>query len=232
MTILSACQSAAIRLSQGKPEAIFSSSKPFGVELADLSNEVATDISKSHDWQALTKVALIEGDGTTVAFPLPDDYDRMLLKSDILDSNNFAWGYKRLTDINEFLLYKVRGIGVFPGVWILYGNAFQFYPAPPDGAMCNYPYISKLRVQDSSEDLKVAFTADTDAFLLDERLMTLGLIWKWREMKGLDYSAAEANFTKAFNEISGTDKGSRILRDRRSPSLSGASLAYPWPLGS
>jgi hypothetical protein len=35
---------------------------------------------------------------------------------------------------------------------------------------------------------KSAYSADDDAALLDEQIMTIGLIWRWRQVKGLEYA--------------------------------------------
>lgn len=232
MTILSACQSAAIKLLGKKPDTIFSSAAKFELELQDLCNEVATDIAKSHDWQALIKVHTITGDGTTDAFALPDDYARMLIKSDILDKNDFAWGYRRVIDINEFITLRNDGIVALPGSWILYGNQFEFVPAPALGAEANFPYIDKRYAADSGGTPKAAFTTDDDVFRLPERLLTLGLVWRWRQNKRLDYGEDEANFAKAFAEESGRDRGSRIIRTGPARWPGNVSVSYPYSLGS
>ncbi len=63
-------------------------------------------------------------------------------------------------------------------------------------------------------------------------LLTLGLVWRWRENKKLDYGADEATFAKAFAEEAGRDKGSRIFKTGPTRWPANVSLAYPYPLGS
>ena len=233
MTVLSAIQSAAIRIIGRRPSTIYSDTSTFALEMADLANEVAADIAKSADWQALIKVHTITGDGTTDAFDLPDDYARMLIKSDILDTTNFAWGYTRILDLNEFLWVKQRELQALPGSWILYGNQFQFVPPPANAAEAEFPYIDKRYAQATGGGAyKEAFTVDTDVFRLSERLLTLGLVWRWRQNKRLDSGEDEANFAKAFAEEAGRDKGARIFATGPARFPANTSLAYPYPLGS
>lgn len=233
MTVLSAFQSAAVRLVGRKPDTLFSATDTFALEMQGLANEVAEDIAKSHDWQTLIKVNTITGDGTTVAFDLPSDYARMLIKSDILDTQSFAWGYTRVLDINEFLWIRGEGLLALPGSWILYGNQFQFQPAPASAATAEFPYIDKNYAQATGGGAyKAAFDADSDVFRLPERLLRLGLIWRWRQNKRLDYGEDEAAFVKAFNEETGRDKGSRIFRTGPTRFPANVSLSYPNPLGS
>lgn len=233
MTVLSAMQSAAIRLIGRKPSTFFASQEQFEMELVDLVNEVAKDITKSHDWQTLTDFYTLTGDGSTDLFSLPTNYDRMLINSELWDSKNWAWGYTHILSPNEFQKWKLAGWGgVVPGAWIIYGDKFHFAPAPASGAQALFPYIVKEYAKANDETLKVAFDKDDDSFRLDERLITLALIWKWREMKRLDASGDMENFTKAFNEQAGRDKGARILREGPARFPANIGVAYPWVLGA
>lgn len=232
MTVLSAMQSAAVRLLGQKPDTFFGAAPNlvFQMELTDLVNEVATDIMKSNDWQALTRVHSLTGDGETAAFPLPDDYDRMLVRTELQDPTNWAWGYAQAADINTFLALEARDFNATPGAWIIYGDEMRFSPAPAGDAQ--YPYVSKYYARDTATlQTKAAFTADADECLLPERLLTLGLVWRWRENKKLDYSGDQEAFTKAIGEYAAKDKGSRSFRRSGGRSMRGTYPAWPGTLG-
>ena len=232
MTILSALQSAAIRLYGRKPPTFFGATDKFALELTDLINEVAQDVQKYQDWQALIRVATVTGDGSATDFPLPDGYDRMLVKTDLQDTQMWPWGYFPYQDINTFLFDEARNFQPYPGGWIIYNNRVRFSPAPLSGAVANFPYITSASVRDTQTgEYKSAFTADTDEWLLPERLLTLGLVWRWRENKGLATNDQDA-FIKALDEYAAKDKGSVIIR--RNGYSTGALRTYPawpWPLG-
>lgn len=232
MAILAAMQSAALRVTGDRPTVFFGSTRKTEQELADLANEVAADIAKSHDWQALTSVRTMNGDGTTVLFNLPGDYDRMLVNTDIQDTTSWAWGYRHITDMNDFLYWQARDFQPSPGGWTIYGNAMHFVPAPPDGQNAVFPYISRFYARDSgTQALKGAFDADTDTFLLPERLLTLGLVWRWRENKGLPFDGDQEAFMKAISEYAAKDRGSSVYRRRPRMTFPGTALAWPWELG-
>ncbi len=230
--LLTAMQSAAIRLVGQRPSVFFGASGQLEVELCDLVNEVANDVVEYADWQGLTKVATVTGDGVTTEFALPSDYRRQLLRSDLQDLESWAWGYTRITDINDFLYQQAVGFTFVPGGWILFDNKLQFAPAPSDGATATYPYISNnyATASDTLEP-KVEFTADTDSFALSERLLTLGLVWRWREMKKLDYTGDQEAFNAALSEVAAKDKGSRVYRSGRRNFIRGTHVAWPWELG-
>lgn len=230
MAILPAMQSAAIRVMGQRPTAFFGSSNQFELEIADMVNEVAIDVAKYQDWQGLTEFATIAGDGTTDAFALPADYDRMLKTTRIDDAVSWFWGYERVTDLSDFAQFRVSGWGVLPGVWALYGNEIQFAPAPTQTA--TYPYVSANYAIDAGTQAgKPAFTSDTDTFVLPERLLTLGLVWRWRENKKLDASGDQEAFVKALDEYGASDKGARVYRSNSRRRLPGVGIAWPGVLG-
>lgn len=234
MTFLSACQAASIRLIGRKPATFFSSTERFEQEIVDLANEVAKSIAQENDWQALIRTYTVNGDGVTKDFDLPDDYDRMLLDSDIYDATNWAWGYQRITRYDEWLWLQVRNFAIItPGYWTLFENQLKFLPAPADDAHGMFLYISNQIVKDQNGDPKTSFTTDNDAFVIDERLLTLGVIWRWKEQKKLDYGTDQANFDQLFSQLSGKDSGARPIRtpSRRWPVGQRGRWAYPWPLG-
>lgn len=232
MTVLTAMQSAAIRLLGQKPGTFFGATNQFEVELTDLVNEVATDISKYQDWQALVRFAVVAGDGTETDFSLPDDYDRMLQNAEVQDSTAWAWGYRRVNDLNTFTYLVNTGWGPYPGVWTLYANLLRFTPAPATATTATYPYITIDIVKDAGSLAgKPQFTSDTDTFLLPERLLTLGLVWRWRENKKLDASGDQEAFIKALDEYAVKDRGSRAYRRNGGARVPGTHTAWPWPLG-
>lgn len=231
MAILPALQSAAIRLIGRKPDTFFGASGTFEMEICDLVNEVAQDIAKCQDWQALIRTTTITGDGTETAFNLPDGYDRMLGSAVVQDATNWAWGYHRIHDYSSFMELQARGFSPLPGGWIIAGGQIQFSPAPAPNNSAQFPYITALWAIGSNDVAKAAFTEDADTFLLTDRLLTLGLVWRWRENKKLDFTGDMEAFSKALDEIAAKDKGARVIRSTGLRSFPGTQPAWPWSLG-
>lgn len=230
MAILTALQAATIRLVGQRPSVFFGSTNQLEIELCDLINEVATDVASAQDWQGLTKLHTITGDGATETFNLPADYESQLQRSDVQDLDSWAWGYYHITDINDFLFQQARNFGPFPGGWIIYEGKMHFAP-PPTGS-ATFPYISKNYAVDAGTLApKAQFDADTDTFVLPERLLTLGLVWRWREQKKLDFTGDQEAFTLALSQYANKDKGSRIYRKGRRTFARGTYLAWPYELG-
>ncbi|MEP7452411.1 hypothetical protein [Phyllobacterium sp. SB3] len=236
MSILNSLQSASIRLIGQKPGAFFASSEEFELELFDFVNEVAKDICKYADWQALTKLHAIAGDGITETFALLAEYDRRLLVTDIQDLNNWYWDYQHIANINDFLFFKTRGAEYStPGAWTIYNNELNFFPAPAAGSSAIFPYVSANYAVPQGGGIPTAeFMSDSDEFIIrgGERLLTLGLVWRWRENKKLDYTGDQEAFMMLIDQLAAKDKGSTVIRDRsNNPDRWNTGQALPGLLG-
>lgn len=228
MTVLTACQEAAIELNQSPPSSLFSTTDKFAVEIRTQANKSAKAILKAYDWQKFTLLKTMTGDGVTTSFPLPADYDRMPKKSSVLTSQ-FAMPLVKTTDVDEWLEMQIRSFIAAPGKWIILAGAMQILPAPATGVEAKYYYISNLVV---SNGTKAAFNTDGDTFDLPERLLTLDMIWRWRAQKKMDYAEDMRNFEIALAEEMANDKGSRVLVSGWRRDTYDVRNAYPRPLGS
>ena len=226
MTVLSAAQEAAIVLSQPEPTTLFSTTDGFAKELRVQANQSAVAIMKAYDWQVLTKRATITGDGSDTSFPLPSDYDRMAAKTNLASSSTNV-DLVKATDLDQWDYFLNHMSTTTPGYWIVLGGELQVMPAPATDVVHSYYYISRNVVSGNQS----SFTADTDTFLLPERLLTLSIIWRWRASKRLEYAEDMRNFEIALSEETATDKGSRILIAGRQRVPYSVQSAYPGPLG-
>jgi hypothetical protein len=231
MTVLAAMQSAGRRLIGQSPMTFFGAQGNFEMELRDLVNEAARDIAAYRDWQALVRFAVVTGDGIASSFSLPADFDRQMVKSDMQQTSQWFWGFQRLTDVNEYARLLNGQFSPTPGAWIIFDNRLHFSPAPAFGAEATYPYITANIVKDSTGAGKPEFTADTDTFVLPERLLTLWLVWRWRENKKLDSTGDMEAFAKAIEEYGAKDAGSRRYTRNAHRVFPGTYPAWPGELG-
>lgn len=232
MTILSVCQSAALRLSQTKPSSVFSSTAPFDMEMAELSTETAIAIAKAHDWQKLTTLKTYSGDGTTTAFTLPSDYDRMVKDGNVHSSLYKTALFRRVESLDEWIYLSDLLATPTPGNWIILGGEMQILPAMASNETARFYYISN-KIATNGGAGKAAFSADDDEFVLPSRVLTLGLIWRWRAQKRMEYAEDLQNYEIALSEEISRDKGARILviGNQRFPASMQAAYPYPGTLG-
>lgn len=77
--------------------------------------------------------------------------------------------------------------GPFPQFWIQGGNLNMVPPAPA-GDTISFEYQTRYVWKTAGGSLSATISADSDTCLLDEQLITMGLVWRWRKTKGLDYA--------------------------------------------
>ena len=85
-------------------------------------------------------------------------------------------------------------------------------PIPAAGETIAFEYMSKLWCESSGGTAQAAWAADTDLGRLDEELLTLGLIWRWKAMKGFDYKEEFAEYERQVTDA--------ICRNGVKPTLS------------
>lgn len=232
MSALSACQDAIARLVARRPNSVFASDEEICVEIASLANETATDIAKANDWQALTTLKVLNGDGVTEGWPLPDDYDRMVQGTEI---HAGTWTYMRYASspsLDNWQDLKALLPAIPPGYWTILQNVMEFVPTISSGQDARFYYISNKWARAAAGTPKSLFDRDDDTFVLDDRLLTLGLIWRWKSMKGMDYQEDIRNYDIALSQAMARNKGSRVIR-KGGPDWSGlnVSVGWPWALG-
>lgn len=232
MSALSACQDAIARLVARRPSSVFASDEEICVEIASLANEAATDIAKACDWQALTILNIISGDGVTGGWDLPSDYDRMVAGNDI---HSGTWTYMRYANaatLDNWQDLNALIPAIPPGYWTILQNKIEFIPVISSGQDARFYYVSNQWARSAGGAPKASFDRDDDTFVLDDRLLTLALIWRWKAMKGLNYEEDIRNSDIALSQAMSRDRGARTIR-KGSGRISGLNthLAWPWSLG-
>lgn len=69
------------------------------------------------------------------------------------------------------------------------GKKLTIVPTPQSAETVVYFYVTKMLVVGSDAIDKEFYYKDDDVALVDEDLIELGLNWRWRQKKGLDYTA-------------------------------------------
>ncbi len=240
MSFLTAAQQASALLISKKPPTFFSSTRPFEVEICAIANEFARDIVTEKDWRKLTVMkemvggtGTIQYNGAVEAFDLPADYARMPKGQKVHNKDWLTWNYCPATSLDEWMFYINGQPLPAPGAWILLDGQMQFNPVIEAGTTAQYYYISKNVVRDQGGNPQSQFLADSDTCVLDEQLLTLALIWRWRALKRLEYAEDLRNYELYKETCAGEDKGATILiNGGRSLWAFNGGIAYPWSLGT
>jgi hypothetical protein len=234
-SILQIIQEACRVIGLGVPNAVFSSSSREHIELQLIANEMAERIAfNTHDWTKLKVKGTITGDGETESFTLPEDYKRMLKTTQLWPVGGLGLNTPLIhePDTDQWLGMESLGGPWACGVWTIIGEDIYVKPVVADEQEIEFYYLSSLFAMSELAQYKTEFDADTDVFLLDDRLLRLGIIWQWKQLKGFPYSEDMATYEEALAYLIGNDKGSNIITVGRRGSITGSRIAYPRPLGS
>jgi hypothetical protein len=199
-------------------------------EMLSLANEMANRIAyDNRDWSVLKLFNTFTGDGTKTSFPLPANYKRMLLTTNVWRSTSALCPMNFISDTDEWLQRRMLNYTYPFGEWTLLGNQMLLWPAMGPAVTATFSYLDGNCITLASGGVGNTFAADTDSFRLDERLLKLGMIWQWKANKGSPYAEDMANYSDALAMVQGHDKPSPIMVGRR-PMPGGVRAAYPWPV--
>lgn len=214
MSLLTIVQNACDRLSLNRPSVVVTSTDLLIRQLFGLANEEGVALAKRGDWQALTTewtfvtVATAEQTNT----PIPPDMRKFIPDSFFNRTQNRPL-IGPLTP-QQWQLYQARPAAAYmylsfrerQGDFLIGGPT-----VPPAGDTIAYEYISKFWAMSSAGQGKAAFTSDDDTSYLDEELITLGIKWRFKQAKGLDYGEDMATYERAVASALGEDGGSTAL---------------------
>lgn len=226
MSILTIAQEVAKRCGLAVPTSFVSGTDRVSVELVSVINDAAQEIAEGYDWQILRNVATITGDGSTEAFDLPSDYDRMLVKSQLW-SSSLETPLTPIPDHDRWLGLDVQSFDFVINAWTLYGGQIRIKPELATGVTVQYFYVSDKIYADSGGTAKSTFNADGDTFRIDERLLELMAIWRWKASKGQMYAEEMQDAERRKERLIARDKGSRELKIGRVRTPHDATIAYP-----
>lgn len=189
MSLLSIVQSAASRLNLPVPLVVIANVDETVVQLLELSNEEGRELSKRATWQRLNKEQVFTSVATeTQTGAIPADFERILpdtffnrtRKRQVLGplSPQDWQAQKGITATVIYDSYRIRG------------NDILMLPVPPAGDIYAYEYMSTKWVDTDADGIGDAatWTADTNTSILNEELLTLGVVWRFLKAKGLDYA--------------------------------------------
>ena len=224
-SILQVIQDASLKLGISKPGAVFGATDRTALELQSVANEAAQRILDEHDWRLLQTRQDFTGDGTTSAYDLPFDYKRMLKDGRLWSSRTFG-PLLAVQGEDDWLRLSVRKYTIVIGSWIILGGQMLFNPAIYAAEVVSWYYVSNLIAIAADTTLQSEFINDSDVFRLNSRILQLGIIWEWRQRKGLPYQEDLQTYELALAKAINEDKGARIIGQRTRAEIR-AKIAYP-----
>lgn len=221
MTMLSIIQDVADRVGIPRPTTVVGSTDQQVRQLYALLNEEGSELSKRGDWQSLTSEWTFTTNAATIQTgdPIPPDLDRFIADSFF----NRTQVRKLIGPITPQEFQRIQAQPVYTRVYLSFrerDGQILISPPPPEGNLIAYEYISNLWARSGSGTPKESFTADDDTSYLPENILKMGLRWRWKHAKGLDYAEDMATYERAADKALGNDGGARAL------DLTGTDIPY------
>jgi hypothetical protein len=217
MSLLSIVQEATLLCglaAESSPTAVMNSTDPNIREMRALAQLEGDILARADSWRGLKVLGTLTGDGTSTTFDLPTDFHRFASGAVFWLDESPELPLAMVTS-DEMLSLKASGIEPVDPVWRIFGDQIEFYPAPENGEIINTEYRSKYWIIDNDGTTrKAAWAVDTDYTAIPERLITLGVIWRWRKMKGLDYDEDFRTYRMEMLVESGNQQGRQTISMR------------------
>lgn len=182
-------------------------------QLLRLSNTIVKEIATRHKWEALNTEGTFTAVSTELQFAMATQfpYFREMI-------NNTFWNRTKQSRVRGALSaeewQRVQATNVSPSTsyYRVRGGNLYLSGGYDTGDTMTFEYISKkvvLAVDGTTT--RESFEADTDVPLLDDQAMILGLRWRWRHEKGLEYSEHFRAFEERIEFLRGGDSEAETL---------------------
>jgi hypothetical protein len=218
MTALSIVQGASRKIGVARPDLLFGGTTDTLYELQEYLNDAAAMVAFDcgHDWTKLKTLGTLTGDGSALSFDMPTDYRRMLKKAALWPSATPYSPYAHYADTDDWLGMLSQAFPPITGGWTLIGDEIHIRVGGSTSPLATattaqFYYISSYFAKTSAGVAQAAFTADDDTFRLDERVLKLALIYRWKQGHLQDYAEELSDYENALSERVGSDKGSNMF---------------------
>lgn len=169
-------------------------------------------LAARHDWQRLrrektfTTVAVADQSAST---PIPTDFLRFV--PDTMFNRTKRYRVDKLSP-SEYQAHQASLVTRVYDAYVQRGNALLFAPVPTAGQTIAYEYITKnIGTDTTGVTERSGFTVDTDLAFLDDELIILGIVWRYRKAEGQDYSEDFREFELRLNDLIKMDGGRRVI---------------------
>ena len=208
MTCLTLIQTAMSRLGFQQPTAVVTSPDLQVQQFLALANEEGQALAEATNWQVLRNEATF----VTVAAQSQGSLSTIAPGCKFI-VNDTIWNRSLRFPVFGPLSpqqWQQQAAMFYQGPWNqfrIFNDTINFIPTPPAGQNCAFEYVTKNWTTSNAE----TFQSDTDAPLLDEKVMVLGTIWRFKAAKGLDYQGDLTKYQRQVQNLISRETPKPIL---------------------
>lgn len=189
MTLLTIIQDACDTIGLTRPSVVISSTDGNIRTLLALANTEGRELLERYSWPQAVK----EATHTTLNAELQGAMSTIAPGFGYIVNGTF-WDRSQTQPVTGPLspqewqhLKAITATGPYASYRIQADNLYA-YPAPAAGNTWAFEYMSTYFCKSSGDVDQSAWAADDDVGILDENLMMLGIVWRFKKKNGLDYS--------------------------------------------
>jgi hypothetical protein len=207
MTLLTIVQDAADQVGVYQPTTVVGNTDPDAAKFLRLSQKVGRKLISAYDWQALRKeVTFTAAAAEEQSGVIPVDFDRFVPET-FWDRSNVYLVSGPISAV-EWQGLKANDISGNVRKFIYRGGSVFTVPAFAGTESCAFEYISTYWVDTDADGVgeAAAWAADTNTSLIDEELVTLGLVYEYLAGEGLPAKDAGAAYLDRYKQITQNDQ--------------------------
>lgn len=216
LTCLQIIQSACKRIGILSPNAAVTATDQQIIQLVALAEEEGQELATRHDWQSLQTEATF----TTVATQVQASLSTIAPGFDYIVNETIwnrtlrrpVYGPRSQQDWQQAKASQING--PFNSFRII-ADKINFYPNPVAGQLCYFEFMSRAWVNvlsgPGAGTTAETWGSDADTTRIDGQLIVLGVVWRWKAAKGLDYAEDFAKYERRVADAMGRDAGKPVL---------------------
>lgn len=195
MALLDIVQRVCDEVGLPRPVVVATSTEQLARQMFSLANAELEELSKRFDWPVLTREFNFPTVAAQAQYALPADY-RKFLSNTLYDSTRY-YQMRGSVSAGEWQRTKAMNLGALSCAKVrIYGNPLKINVLPTPLSVENvvFEYMTKNFAVSAGNAEILRFSADGDAPLIDEGLIRMGLKWRIKHAKGLEFSADLAEY--------------------------------------
>lgn len=220
-TLLSICQDVCDRVNLARPTQIISGINQTARTLRGCAQREGVALARRWSWQALLREhTFVSVAATAQTNSIPTDWDGRLVADTFWNRGDLRPVQGPL-DSREWQAIQSGGVSAVTDAFRFRDNMIELVPTPTAGVTYAYEYISGQWCESSAGTGQTEWLADTDVPRLDAELMTLGVMWRFLQGRGLDFAMAMGDYEAEVMKAMSRDGSRRVI------SLSGGGREGP-----
>ena len=211
MALLGLIQTVARRVGIPSPNVVATATDATVLQLLEFAQEEGRQLARYGDWRVLRK----EKTFTTVAAETQTDTPIPADLAGFIDGT--FWNRSRREMLygpattEEWQRWKSQSTFPIYGTFYLRGSSLLIQPTPEAGETMAYEYRSSYWCQSSGGTAQEYWAADTDTGILSERLMGLGILWRFKQSRGMEWQPDFAKYEFEVNQALAADQPRPIV---------------------